>query len=104
MHRREPPYEITRVGWGYFTIVVLVILKVGYTWVSEDAVASPDGHEKNMLPIDWTLDFNGGGSQGRLRMRVKKESWTHHCCSDDESVVATDDGDEWAGGEDSAEE
>ena len=69
MHRREPPYEITRVGWGYFTIVVLVILKVGYTWVSEDAVASPDGHEKNMLPIDWTLDFDGGGSQGRQALQ-----------------------------------
>jgi len=26
-----------------------------------------------MLPIDWTLDFNGQGSQGRWRLKVKSE-------------------------------
>ena len=81
------------MGLGSFTIVVLVILKLGYTWVSEDAVASPDGYEKNMLPIDWTLDFHGEGSQGRLRMKVKKEPCMHSCCADADrdSVVDTDD-------------
>ena len=99
MHCREPPYEVTRVGRGSFTIVVLVILKIGYTWVSEDAVASPDGYEKNMLPIDWTLDFHGEGSQGRLRMKVKKEPCMHSCCADADSVVETDDEGEDGGDE-----
>ncbi|KAH9839878.1 uncharacterized protein C8Q71DRAFT_744626 [Rhodofomes roseus] len=93
VHRREPPYEITRLGWGFFTIVVLVILKVGYTWVSEDAVASPDGHEKNMLTLEWTLDFDGGGSQGRVKLKVKKEAWADGHITE-EGLFGTSD-EEW---------
>ena len=83
---------------------MLVILKLGYTWVSEDAVASPDGYEKNMLPIDWTLDFHGGGSQGRLWMKVRKESCMHSCSADADrdSVVETDDEGEASGEEPSS--
>jgi hypothetical protein len=49
------PYEIRRLGWGYFTIVAHVILKAGYSWVSGEAEDAPDGGEKGMLPLQWTL-------------------------------------------------
>jgi hypothetical protein len=68
-----PPYEVRRLGWGYFTIFAHVILKVGYSWVSSDAEDAPDGGEKGMLPLEWTLNFDGPGSQGRCRLKVRKE-------------------------------
>ncbi|KAG7096405.1 hypothetical protein E1B28_003848 [Marasmius oreades] len=37
----EPPYSITRVGWGTFTIEVKVFLKSGFSWVSKDALNLP---------------------------------------------------------------
>lgn len=67
------PYQVTRLGWGYFTIYSNVILKAGYSWVSSDAEDTRDGAPKGKLPLEWTLDFNGRGSQGRLRLKVKKE-------------------------------
>ena len=74
--RTRPPYEIRRVGWGYFTIVAYVMLKPGYSWVSEDAEDSPDGAEKGMLGLEWTLDFagfGGKGSMGRLKLKVRNQ-------------------------------
>ncbi|KAK5561591.1 hypothetical protein LTR46_000396 [Exophiala xenobiotica] len=68
-----PPYEIRRLGWGYFTIAANIILKAGYSWVSSEAEDAPDGGPKGKLPLEWTLDFNGRGSQGRLRLKVRKE-------------------------------
>ena len=68
-----PPYEIRRIGWGYFTISVSCILKAGYSWVSAEAEDAPDGGKKGKLPLEWTLDFNGQGSQGRCRLKVRKE-------------------------------
>ncbi|KAJ4513139.1 hypothetical protein HRR83_005498 [Exophiala dermatitidis] len=68
-----PPYEIRRLGWGYFTIFANVILKAGYSWLSPDAEDAPDGGRNGKLPLEWTLDFNGRGSQGRLRLKVRKE-------------------------------
>jgi hypothetical protein len=70
---QHPPYEVHRLGWGYFTIHTHVILKVGYSWVNSDADDAPDGGEKGMLPLEWTLDFDGPGSQGRCRLKIKKE-------------------------------
>ena len=72
--RSRPPYQLTRVGWGYFTITASVILKAGYSWVSSDAEDSPDGAEKGMLRLEWTLDFGsfeGTGAMGRCRLKVK---------------------------------
>lgn len=74
--RQRPPYEIARLGWGFFTITANVILKAGYSWVSDDAQDSPDGAVKNMLPLEWTLDFDGfggKGSMGRCRLKVKND-------------------------------
>jgi len=68
-----PPYEIRRLGWGYFTIGTNIILKAGYSWVSSEAQDAPDGAQRGMLSLDWTLDFHGRGSQGRCRLKVKRE-------------------------------
>jgi hypothetical protein len=67
------PYEIRRLGWGYFTIYANVILKAGYRWLSPDAVDAPDGGERGSLPLEWMLDFDGQGSQRRCRLKVVKE-------------------------------
>lgn len=68
-----PPFEVRRLGWGTFDIYANVILKVGYSWVSSEAEDANDGGEKGLLPFQWLLDFNGEGSQGRCRLKVKKE-------------------------------
>lgn len=73
--RSMAPYEIRRVGWGIFTITAHVILKAGYSWVSGEAERAPDGAEKGMLALHWTLDFEGRGTQGRCRLKVKSEAW-----------------------------
>ena len=78
--RTRPPYEVTRLGWGYFTVLAYVMLKPGYSWVSEDAQDSPDGAEKGMLGLEWTLDFDrfgGRGSMGRLKLKVKNQRDWH---------------------------
>lgn len=70
------PYEVRRLGWGYFTIIASVMLKAGYSWMSEDAEDSPDGAEKGMLALEWLLDFSrfgGKGSMGRLKLKVKNQ-------------------------------
>jgi len=68
-----PPYEIRRLGWGYFTIVAQIILKAGYSWVSAEAEDAPDGGEQGMLPLEWTLNFDGDGAQARCRVKVRKQ-------------------------------
>ncbi|EME46747.1 hypothetical protein DOTSEDRAFT_70667 [Dothistroma septosporum NZE10] len=74
--RGRPPYDVRRTGWGSFTITANVILKAGYSWVSGDALNSPDGALKGMLPLEWTLDFSGfcgRGSMGRLKLKIKAD-------------------------------
>lgn len=41
--------------------------------MSSDAEDAPDGGRKGKLPLEWTLDFDGRGSQGRCRLKVMKE-------------------------------
>jgi hypothetical protein len=85
--RTRPPYEVTRLGWGYFTIMAYVMLKPGYSWVSEDAQDSPDGAEKGMLGLEWTLDFGrfeGRGSMGRLKLKVKNQRDWHDVSGEEE--------------------
>lgn len=62
-----------RIGWGYFTIRAYVILKKGFTWLSEDAEAAPGRAERGMLPLEWRLNFDGEGSMGRCRLKIQNE-------------------------------
>jgi len=75
--KRRAPYEVSRLGWGHFVINATVVLKNGWTWVSEDAFDAPeDGARKGALPLEWTLDFEGfegRGSMGRCRLKVRDE-------------------------------
>lgn len=75
--RRDPPYEVRRLGWGYFTIQAEVILHKGWAWVSNDAF----GTTMERLPLKWTLDFEEEGSMGRCRLKIRR--------------LVTDDDDEW---------
>lgn len=74
--KKRAPYAISRVGWGHFAINVSVVLKPGFSWVSEDASDSPGGARRGSLPLEWTLDFEGfggKGSMGRCRLKVRDE-------------------------------
>lgn len=68
-----PPYEIRRVGWGTFTIEFNIILRAGYSWLSTQAEDTVDGGRKGKLPLEWRLDFEGRGSQMRMRLKVRRE-------------------------------
>lgn len=41
--------------------------------MSSEAEDAPDGGKKGKLPLEWHLSFDGRGSQGRCRLKVKKE-------------------------------
>jgi len=41
--------------------------------VSDEAEDAPDGREKGMLPLQWTLDFDGRGSQGQCKVKVRRQ-------------------------------
>lgn len=74
--RTRPPYAVSRLGWGHFTITASVVLKAGYSWVAEEAQDTPDGAPKGVLPLEWTLDFEGfggKGSMGRCRLKVRND-------------------------------
>lgn len=43
------------------------MLKAPYTWV-----AGSSGSSQRGLKLTWTLDFTGGGRQGRVRAKVRK--------------------------------
>ncbi|KAJ8117005.1 hypothetical protein OPT61_g1695 [Boeremia exigua] len=64
---RRAPYQVRRLGWGYFTLEVEIILKAPYTWISSNSGARKPG-----LELSWTLDFTGDGRQGTVRARVKR--------------------------------
>ncbi|KAH7047588.1 hypothetical protein B0J12DRAFT_128836 [Macrophomina phaseolina] len=82
--RAAPPYQITRIGWGRFTIQAYIILKAGYSWISEDAQAAPDGADKGMLPLEWMLSFDGDGSMGRCRLKIRNEAISNESSSSGE--------------------
>ncbi len=74
--RTRPPYAVQRLGWGVFPMLADIILKAGYSWVSSDAVDSPDGAPKGMLRLEWMLDFtsfDATGAMGRCRLKVKSD-------------------------------
>ncbi|KAG7096408.1 hypothetical protein E1B28_003849 [Marasmius oreades] len=84
---RRPPYSITCVGWDTFTIEVRVFLKSGYSWVSENALDSPDGNVKCILPLEWALDFEEGSDVVRM-FEVKRNTPTQRRPFRRESITA----------------
>jgi len=64
---RNPPYEVRRLGWGHFTIQANIVLKEPYSWIVDHY-----GRKHSGLELDWTLDFEGRGRQGRVRAKVKR--------------------------------
>lgn len=70
---REMPMSITHKAWGYFTIFVGVQLSEGFEWVDEErAISSSRDKKKDVLPLDWLLDFRGNGSQTNRRIKFRK--------------------------------
>ncbi len=65
----NPPFEVRRLGWGYFTIEAEIELKKPYSWVIDNT-----GTKRSSLELTWTLDFEGRGKQGRVRAKVMKSS------------------------------
>jgi transcription initiation factor IIF auxiliary subunit len=63
----QPPFEVRRLGWGYFNIEADIILKEPYSWVQDNT-----NERRHMLKLDWMLSFEGSGQQGRVRAKVKK--------------------------------
>lgn len=74
---KKPPYVLHCKGWGYFTVLVQLVLKPGYVWISKNAEDGPDGTARASLKLQWTLDFGshgGWGSMGRCRVKIQKEN------------------------------
>ncbi|KAL1618263.1 hypothetical protein SLS56_010627 [Neofusicoccum ribis] len=75
--RTAPPFEVTRIGWGVFTVEAYVVLKEGFMWLSEDAQDEFDGAEKASLPLEWDLSFDGEGSMGRCLFKIRNNIVLH---------------------------
>jgi hypothetical protein len=58
-----PLTRVTRIGWGYFTIDIAVVLKPGYLW-------SKGNKYDRTLILDWELDFRGFGSSASYEFAV----------------------------------
>lgn len=64
---RKPPYEVRRLGWGYFTLEAEIVLQEPYKWIVDTA-----GTRQSGLELTWTLNFEGRGRQGRVRAKVMR--------------------------------
>jgi hypothetical protein len=68
-HLTKSPYQVSRIGWGFFTIYAAIVLKPGYGWVKDDVSGSdPDG---TSVLSEWTLDFEGTGSSKTLDLLIE---------------------------------
>lgn len=71
---RKPPFTKASLGWGYFRFTFFITLRDGWEWVSPDAVntLSKNRGPKDRLPVDWSLSFDGGGSQLIMSEQFRK--------------------------------
>ena len=69
---RGAPFEVRRLGWGYFNIEAVVVLKEGWEWVGGSEVRGELSDRKGALGLGWMLDFEGEGRQGRVRAGVRR--------------------------------
>ncbi|KAK8037405.1 hypothetical protein PG991_000751 [Apiospora marii] len=74
--RTRAPYQILRRGKSTYWIAVAVVLRPNYTWVSEEALDSPDGAARGTMVLEWMLDFEGfggRGSMGRYKLKFRDD-------------------------------
>ncbi|KAK8103047.1 hypothetical protein PG984_016193 [Apiospora sp. TS-2023a] len=74
--RPEPPYQITRRGRRPFVVLISVILRPDFLWLSGDVADAPDGAFRGALGLEWELDFDrfgGRGSMNRIALKVKND-------------------------------
>lgn len=83
---QHPPFEIRRLGWGEFFIVAIVILKEDYGWVRPSTIDARDECLERKLTLEWKLDFGHRGSQGSLRMKVRKEGEAQEDEDDEQEI------------------
>lgn len=71
---RKPPFTKSSLGWGYFRIAAFITLHDGWEWESSDAVNSQSKSKgrKDRLPVEWTLDFSGCGSQSLATIAIRR--------------------------------
>lgn len=70
---RQAPFSTTHKAWGNFTLSAGIHLAEGYQWVDEHlAVDSSRDHEKDILPLDWHLQFGGTGGQMSKLVKFRK--------------------------------
>ncbi|KAJ7757571.1 hypothetical protein B0H16DRAFT_1537093 [Mycena metata] len=50
---KQDPFRVTRLGWGYFVILIKVKLKAGFIWQKTN---------RSALELEWELDLKGMGS------------------------------------------
>ena len=82
---RHPPFEVRRLGWGVFTLEAVITLNEPYVWVRD--AESEDSKED--LRLQWTLDFEERGRQGRVRAKIRKEESVHGEGHEGETGIAT---------------
>ncbi|KAI4694084.1 uncharacterized protein J4E92_006003 [Alternaria infectoria] len=64
---RKPPYEYEARGWGTFVIRTEIVLKQPYNWIMDNA-----GTRQQALELEWPLNFEREGRQGRVRAKVNR--------------------------------
>lgn len=69
---RDPPFEVRRLGWGYFNVSATVVLKEGWEWIGGSEVRGELSDRKGALGLEWMLNFEGDGKQGRIRAGVRR--------------------------------
>lgn len=71
---RKPPFTKSSLGWGYFRFAAFVTLRDGWEWESPDAMnsSSRTRGRKDRLPVEWTLEFGGGGSQSLAIVPIRR--------------------------------
>lgn len=71
---RKPPFTKSSLGWGYFRFTAFITLRDGWEWESPDAMNSESRTRgrKDRLPVEWTLEFGGSGSQSLATAPIRR--------------------------------
>ncbi|KAL6704966.1 hypothetical protein ACN47E_007511 [Coniothyrium glycines] len=92
----SPPYEVRRLGWGWFTIEAEIVLKEPYAWVVDNAGTTQKG-----LELTWTLDFEGRAtrvaslaSEPNLTDADDDEDHDYQVIDEDETSIDDEEDDE----------